>query len=38
MFTAFANGSNQIMGVDNIFITTTLKQTGPNFFVVGGCP
>jgi hypothetical protein len=37
-FLALANGSNQIMGVDNIFITTTLKQTGPNFYVIGGCP
>jgi poly(3-hydroxybutyrate) depolymerase len=37
-FLALANGSNQIMGVDNAFITTTLKQTSPNFYVIGGCP
>jgi poly(3-hydroxybutyrate) depolymerase len=38
LFSAVANGSNQIMGLDNIFITTTLKQTGPNFYVISGCP
>ncbi|WP_280156640.1 PHB depolymerase family esterase [Piscinibacter sp. XHJ-5] len=34
---AYANGSNQNMGLWNVFVTTTLKQTGPNHFVVGGC-
>jgi hypothetical protein len=34
----YANGSNQAMGLWNIFVTTTLKQTGPNFFVLGTCP
>jgi poly(3-hydroxybutyrate) depolymerase len=34
----FANGSNQAMGLWNVFITTALKQTGPNFYVVGTCP
>jgi hypothetical protein len=37
-FSALANGSNQNMGLDNIFITTTLKRTGPNFYAIGGCP
>jgi hypothetical protein len=36
-FTARANGSNDYMGFNNIFFTTTLKQTGKNFFVVGSC-
>lgn len=34
---ALANGSNQNMGLWNIFVTTTLKQTGPNFYVIGSC-
>lgn len=35
---AYANGSNQSMGLWNLFTTTTLKQTGPNYYVVGTCP
>jgi chitodextrinase len=31
---ALANGSNANMGLDNLFFTTTLKQTGPNFYVI----
>ncbi|WP_423228602.1 fibronectin type III domain-containing protein [Pseudaquabacterium inlustre] len=34
----FANGSNQAMGLWNTFTTTTLKQTGPNYYVIGTCP
>jgi poly(3-hydroxybutyrate) depolymerase len=34
----YANGSNQYMGLWNIFYTTTLKQTGPNYYVIGTCP
>ena len=34
---ALANGSNQNMGLDNVFYQTTLKRTGPNFYVIG-CP
>jgi len=34
----YANGSNQAMGLWNIFVTTTLKQTAPNYYVVGTCP
>jgi poly(3-hydroxybutyrate) depolymerase len=34
----YANGSNQAMGLWNIYTTTTLKQTGPNYYVVGTCP
>lgn len=37
-FIARANGSNQNMGLDNIFIVTTLRRTGPNHYVVGSCP
>lgn len=34
----YANGSNQSMGLWNVFVTTTLKQTGPNHYVIGSCP
>ena len=36
---AYANGSDQNMGLWNIFVTHTLKQTGPNYYVLsdGGC-
>jgi len=34
----YANGSNQTMGLWNIFVATTLKQTGPNYYVIGTCP
>jgi poly(3-hydroxybutyrate) depolymerase len=34
----YANGSNQSMGLWNVFVTTTLKQTGPNHYVIGTCP
>jgi poly(3-hydroxybutyrate) depolymerase len=34
---AVANGSNQFMGLDNLFSITTLKQTGPGFYVIGSC-
>jgi poly(3-hydroxybutyrate) depolymerase len=37
-FFAIANGSDQVMGLDNVFIITSLKQTGPNFYVIGSCP
>lgn len=32
---AYANGSNQRMGLYNTFTTTTLKRTGPNYWVIG---
>jgi poly(3-hydroxybutyrate) depolymerase len=35
---ALANGSNQNMGLDNVFYQTTLKQTGTNYYVIGTCP
>ena len=34
---ALANGSNQNMGLWNVFVVTTLKQTGPNYYVIGSC-
>ena len=34
---AYANGSNQSMGLWNLFVTTTLKQTGANYYVIGTC-
>ena len=34
----YANGSNQNMGLWNVFITTTLKKTGTNVYVIGTCP
>lgn len=35
---AYANGSNQNMGLWNIYINTTLKKTGTNSYVIGTCP
>lgn len=35
---ALANGSNQNMGLDNVFYQTTLKKTGTNYYVIGTCP
>ena len=35
---AYANGSNQNMGLWNTFVTTTLKMTGTNYYVIGTCP
>lgn len=32
---AYALGSNQRMGLYNTFYTTTLKQTGPSYWVIG---
>jgi hypothetical protein len=37
-FIAAANGSNQVLGLDNVFIITTLKQTAPDFYVIASCP
>jgi poly(3-hydroxybutyrate) depolymerase len=34
---AYAKGSGQNMGLWNVFVTTTLKQTAPNYYVVGSC-
>jgi poly(3-hydroxybutyrate) depolymerase len=34
----YANGSGQNMGLWNTFVTTTLKQTGTNYYVIGTCP
>lgn len=34
----YANGSNQNMGLWNTYVTTTLKQTGTNYYVIGTCP
>ena len=34
---ALANGSNQNMGLDNVFYQSTLEQIGPNDYVIG-CP
>jgi hypothetical protein len=31
---ALANGSNADMGLDNIFFTSTLRRTAPNFYVI----
>lgn len=35
---ARAKGSDQNMGLWNVFVTTTLKQTGPGHYVIGTCP
>jgi hypothetical protein len=34
----YAKGSNQNMGLYNVFITRTLKMTGTNYYVIGTCP
>ena len=34
----YAYGSNQYMGLWNVYVTTTLKQTGTNHYVIGTCP
>lgn len=35
---ALANGSNQNMGLNNTFYTSTLAQTAPGYYVIGNCP
>jgi poly(3-hydroxybutyrate) depolymerase len=35
---AAANGSNQDMGLNNAFVTTSLKKTSTNYYVIGTCP
>lgn len=37
---AYAKGSNARMGLNNVFFTTGLKQTGPDFYVIDNltCP
>ena len=35
---ALANGSNQNMGLDNLFYTSTLAQTAAGYYVIGSCP
>ena len=35
---ALANGSNQLMGLYNIFYNSTLAQTAAAYYIVGNCP
>jgi poly(3-hydroxybutyrate) depolymerase len=35
---ALANGSNQNMGLDNLFYTSTLAQTSAGYYIIGACP
>jgi pseudomonalisin/xanthomonalisin len=36
---AYANGSNQYMGFDNLYYTTKLRKTGTNYYVIDNtCP
>jgi poly(3-hydroxybutyrate) depolymerase len=35
---ALANGSNQNMGLDNLFYTATLAQTSAGYYIIGNCP
>jgi poly(3-hydroxybutyrate) depolymerase len=35
---ALALGSNQNMGLNNTFYTTTLAQTAAGYYVIGNCP
>lgn len=36
----YANGSNQAMGLDNTYVTHTLEETSPGYYVIAdnGCP
>jgi len=34
----YAKGSGQNMGLYNLYASTTLKQTGPAYYVIGTCP
>ena len=34
----YALGSNQLMGLWNVFVTKTLKKTGTNYYAIGTCP
>lgn len=33
----YANGSNEYMGLFNVFTTHTLKETSPGYYVIGEC-
>lgn len=37
---AYADGSNQNLGLDNVFVTHTLEETGPGYYVIADtrCP
>ncbi|MGX4640795.1 extracellular catalytic domain type 1 short-chain-length polyhydroxyalkanoate depolymerase [Massilia sp. SYSU DXS3249] len=35
---ALANGSNQNMGLNNTFYTSTLAQTSAGYYIIGNCP
>jgi len=35
---ALANGSNQNMGLNNTFYTSTLAQTAAGYYIIGNCP
>ena len=35
---ARATGSNDYLGFDSIYTNTTLRQTGPGNYAIGGCP
>lgn len=35
---ALATGSNQNMGLNNIFYTSTLAQTSAGYYIIGNCP
>lgn len=37
-FFAYAQGSGQSMGLNSLFIRTTLRRSAPGHFVVGSCP
>jgi poly(3-hydroxybutyrate) depolymerase len=34
----YARGSNQNMGLYNVYYTTKLANTAPNYYVIGNCP
>ena len=34
---AYADGSGQNMGLDNVFYSTTLEETSPGYYIIGSC-
>jgi len=36
--TAYAKGSDQNMGLDNVFYTNILSETSSNYYIIGNCP
>ena len=35
---AYAVGSDDLLGLYNLFYTSTLAETAPGYYIVGSCP